>query len=228
MPARYYEPWRDWFDTQVAMRLRAGTTILDIGGGRCPSVPLSQRPTGTTYIGLDPDAKELTAAPAGSYDQTFVSRAEQRIPDLVDSVDLAISWQVFEHVASLESVLQNVHSYLVPGGVLVSLFSGRWSAFAVINRLLPFSVGIPLVSRIARRDPEVDPVFPACYDMCYHTVLKRLMSNWSQVEIVPLYRGASYFGFSRPLMRGYLLYENAIRFAKWNNGATHYLLVATR
>jgi hypothetical protein len=48
------------------------------------------------------------------------------------------------------------------------------------------------------------------------------------VEIVPFYRGAPYFRFSRPLQRAYLAYESAIERHDRRNLATHYLVVAKR
>jgi hypothetical protein len=135
---------------------------------------------------------------------------------------------VFEHVRSLDVVLDNLHSYLTPSGTLVSLFSGRWAAFAVLNRLVPDEVGSPIVSRVTRRKATNHPVFPAHYDSCSYTALRRLTESWTTVEIIPMYRGATYFGFARPLMRAYLVYENAICRARWRDGATHYLLVASR
>jgi hypothetical protein len=45
---------------------------------------------------------------------------------------------------------------------------------------------------------------------------------------VPFYRGATYFKFSRPLMRAYLAYESTIERRRAANLATHYLVVAKR
>jgi hypothetical protein len=56
----------------------------------------------------------------------------------------------------------------------------------------------------------------------------RLLEPWSETEIVPFYRGAPYFRFSRPLMRAYLAYESAAERRGASNLATHYLVVAQR
>jgi hypothetical protein len=55
-----------------------------------------------------------------------------------------------------------------------------------------------------------------------------MLSSWSDVAIVPFYRGAPYFGFWRPLQRAYLAYENAIERRQCTNLATHYLVIAER
>lgn len=228
LPERYRESWTAPFHARIYQRLTPGMTILDIGGGRHPALPRGERSEGSVYIGLDVDADELSAAATGEYDRTIAADAAMTIPGLAGTVDLAISWQVFEHVRSLEMVLDNVHGYLKPGGTLVSLFSGRWSIFAMVNRLLPKRIGFPIVDRVSRRTARNKPIFPAFYDGCSYTALSRLMGDWQSVEIIPLYNGAVYFSFARPAMRAYLAYENTIRRLGWHNAATHYLLVATR
>lgn len=180
------------------------------------------------YLGLDPSASELRSAPAGSYDHLLAHAAETFIPELEGVVDLAISWQVFEHLHSVELTLDNIHRYLRPGGSLISLFSGRWSAFAVLNRLLPERLGFPIVDRVTRRNARDRPIFPAYYDSCSASAIRRLTFNWSNVDILPLFRGAAYFSFARPLLKAYLRYENAIAERPCSDLATHYLLAADR
>jgi SAM-dependent methyltransferase len=227
-PPRYSEPWREPFQHHIDTRLTPGITILDIGGGRDPAVAREQRPAGSTYIGLDPDAGELQAAPAGSYDRQIVASAETTVADLAGTVDLVVSWQVFEHVRSMDQALRNTYSYLRPGGTLVSLFSGRWSAFGVLNRIVPNRLGYPILERIAHRSAKNKPIFRAYYDACSATALRRLTAQWTSVEITPYYRGDTYFTFARPAMRAYLAYENAVHRRQVADAASHYLLVASR
>ena len=103
-----------------------------------------------------------------------------------------------------------------------------WSAFGVANRLLPDAIGGRLVERSMRRRGTNRPFFPAHYDRCTYSSLTRLTSEWSDVQIYPLFHGATYFHFSRLLTRAYLAYENAVRRAHLNDLATHYLLAARR
>jgi 2-polyprenyl-6-hydroxyphenyl methylase/3-demethylubiquinone-9 3-methyltransferase len=226
LPARYDEPWTAPFRTEIERRLVPGATILDIGGGRHPAIAAQERPDGTTYIGLDPDPHELDAAPPGSYDRKIVGGAEQLVPDLIGTVDLVVSWQVFEHVRSLEAVLVNCREYLAPTGAVVSLFSGRWAAFAVVNRMLPNRWGFPIVDRLARRSARGKPIFPAYYDSCSDRAIRRLTARWSSVDLTPFYRGAVYFSFARSALRMYLVYEDAAHRKQSRQLATHYLLVA--
>jgi SAM-dependent methyltransferase len=228
LPLRYSTRWREPFERHIAERLRPGIVILDVGSGRHPAIPPERRPADTHYIGLDASNEELLAAGADAYDEMIVSDAAVLRPDLVGKIDLVISWQVLEHVKPLDGVLSALHAYLRPGGTLISMFSGKWSIFGVINMVLPQRLGAAIVAKIMKREAHNIPVFPAYYDQCYDRALRKLTVSWSRVEINPYFHGATYFNFSRTLTRGYLLYENAAARASWRNLATHYMLVAER
>ena len=224
LPARYHTPWKQPFEDEIAASLRPGMTILDIGAGRHPT--LRVRPSDTTYIGLDPSESELVAAGDGAYDQTYVVGIAEPVPALIDRVDLAVSWQVFEHVKPLDVALENIHSYLRNGGTLVSLFSGKWSAFGILNQAIPNAIARRVVEWAMDRRGK--PVFPAYYHRCSARQLCRMTTRWQSVEIVPLFHGATYFSFSPSLARMYLWYEEQARARNAANLATHYLLVARK
>ncbi len=228
LPARYHTRWQDPFEDSIRARMEDSMTVLDVGSGRNPTVTPTERPPNTTYVGLDLSSKELQMAAPGSYDELVVTDVRTRVPALVGRVDLAVSWQVFEHIEPLDAALDNLHAYLKAGGALISLFSGRWSAFGVVNRLIPDAVGSHLVERSMRRRGMNRPVFPAHYDSCTYSALTRMTTRWSDVEIHPLFRAATYFHFSRFLTRTYLAYENAVCRAGLADLATHYLLIARR
>lgn len=227
-PPRYNYPWRRPFDENIQARLRPGMSILDIGSGQRPTLVADERPPDTRYVGLDASRDELVKAGEGAYDELVVADAATRMSALDGTIDLAVSWQVFEHVKPLEAALDNVFHYLRPGGTLVSLFSGGWSVFGVVNRALPDAIGGRLVERSMRRRDSDQPVFPAYYDGCSYRSLRRMTEQWHTVEIQPLFRAAVYFHFSEALSKAYLAYENAVHRARLKNLATHYLLVAQK
>jgi hypothetical protein len=68
--------------------------------------------------------------------------------------------------------------------------------------------------------------FPTHYDHCHARAMRTLLGDWQSSELVPFYRGAPYFSFSRPLQRAYLGYENFIESRSMDNLATHYLIIA--
>lgn len=227
LPARYHSRWRDPFEAPIFERLTPGVSVLDIGSGRHPAIPPSQRPENVRYVGLDLSRDELLAAGPEAYSEAVEADATAFQPELEGRFDLAVSWQVLEHVKDLDGTISNVRRYLRPGGTLVTLFSGSWSAFGVVNRVLPNKVGARVVDPLMSRTENNIPVFPAYYDKCHSSALRPIFGSWSSAEITPLYCGASYFGFSRPVQRAYLAYENLIERRSIENLATHYLVVAT-
>jgi SAM-dependent methyltransferase len=203
-------------------------SILDIGSGRAPSLPVADRPRDCSYVGLDISHEELEAAGQDAYSESVVADIAQLVPALSDRFDLAISWQVFEHVEHTDEAMANVKRYLHDGGTLISLLSGSYAAFSVANRVIPDRVGHALVTKTMGRQPEKDPVFQAHYDRCSASGLREVMSDWTSVEIRPFYRAATYFEFFTPLKRAYLAYENFIARRNVENLATHYLIVASK
>jgi SAM-dependent methyltransferase len=225
-PARYAEEWKGPFNERVEQALRPGIRILDVGSGRKPTVEPAARPPGCVYIGLDLSSAELDAAPPGSYDETFVGDIVDFRSELADRFDLIVSWQVFEHVRPMRHALENVRRYLRPRGLFVAHLSGRYSAFGLANQLIPHSVAVWAMKRLLKRDPA--SVFPAYYDRCSYTGLRNSLTRWSQVEVLPRYKGGGYFSFSTPLQRAYLVYENWAHRRERRNLATHYLICARR
>lgn len=204
--------------------LKDGVSILDIGSGRSPTLPPGLRPPGTSYVGLDISSEELGSAGADAYDKVIVGDIASRGLSIDEDFDLALSWQVLEHVEDMALTLTNIRNVLRPGGRLVAQLSGSFAAFALIARVMPHRLRASAMEKLLHMDP--DEKFKTHYDQCTQRSLERLLGSWSSFEIVPRYRGAVYFSFLRPLERFYLLYEDwAYRSGK-PNLATHYILVA--
>jgi SAM-dependent methyltransferase len=225
IPVRYNRGPQQLFDEAVRRHAAPAMTILDVGSGRRPALGTGPR-DGCRYVGLDRSYEELVAAPAGSYDELVVADLTDYQPSLEQRFDLAVSWQVLEHVADLEAALQNIRRYLRPGGHLVALFSGRYSLQAVFNRVIPAGIGIYLMRLLLHRDP--DSVFPARYDRCYHRALVGLLDPWSASETLAIYQGGSYFNFSPLLRSAYFVYESWASERHMLDAATYYLLECQR
>ena len=223
---RYRDDWLVPFQDAIRQHVHSGSVILDIGSGRQPSVPPDLRSGSSEYIGLDLSETELRRAGPDAYDRLVVTNLTDRVPELVGTVDLAVSWQVLEHVAPMSVALDNIRDYLRPGGVLVAGFSGAWSAFAVPNRIVPHAVARFALRRLLGRDPE--SVFPAPYDSCTYSGMTAALAAWSDVEIVSRYRGAVYFGFLPPLQWLYLTFEDMLERGRHLDLATHYLVIARK
>ena len=224
--SRYLERWELAWEERVTKEMHPGIRVLDVGSGRRPAIPPEQRPPGCIYVGLDLSMGELVAAPGGSYDQMVASDVTTLQPELLGRFDLVVSWQVLEHVKPLADALENVRQYLVPGGAFVAHLSGRFSAFALLNQLIPHRLSVWILGRLLHRDPRT--VFPAYYDQCWYGALVRATSTWSDAVVLPRYRGGGYFKFWNLLERTYLRYEDWAVGRGHRNLATHYLISARR
>jgi SAM-dependent methyltransferase len=172
-------------------------------------------------VGLDLSASELAR---GDYDESVVSPIEVLQPALAEQFDLVVSFQVLEHVVDMRASFDHMHRYLRPGGLLAVQFSGRWSYFAIINRLIPSW----LAQWAARAALNFDgPVFPSPYRDCALRDFLPHLSGWTSVEVVPIYFGGAYLGRIRPLQWAYNRFERRV-LARFPNLSTHYQVYAIK
>jgi SAM-dependent methyltransferase len=176
-------------------------------------------------VGVDISDDELAAAPAGSYDAVLTADLVHGLA-LGERFDVALSWQVLEHVESMSRALASIKHALDPGGRLLAQVSGGRSAFALAARLIPASTHQRLLSRLLGEPKEAH--FPTRYNACTASALGELMESWASAEIIPYFRGATYFDFNRLLRAAYLAFENRLAHGRWADYATHYLVIAER
>ena len=207
-------------------KLSDGCRVLDVGAGRTPFLAPDLRPQGCEYVGLDLSRAELEAAPAGSYDDFVVGSVCEPYETLRDRFDIVISWQLLEHVKPLDDALENVRSYLRPGGQFLGWLSGAFSYFALASRVLPIGVTRAILRFAQGRDPAT--VFPAHYHHCWDSALRRALSAWSSAEVVPLWRGDVYLGRFPALVTLNTHYERWAMNRHFDDLATHYLIDARR
>jgi SAM-dependent methyltransferase len=225
LPGRYARPMQEELLARVGPLQVPGVAILDVGAGRHPTIARENRAPACRYVGLDIDAEEIEAAGPDAYDESVVGDVTHPL-NREGEFDIVLSWQVLEHVSPLADALENLRHSLRPGGSLLAQLTGSNAAFAVLGRLLPHRAKLWVATRVLGHRHEEK--FPTRYDSSSHRALARLLEPWSEFSIVPFYRGAVYFKFSRPLMRAYLAYESAIERRGAKNLATHYLIVAKR
>ena len=213
------------FLRHAAPLLRPDVRILDVGAGRSPTIAPEHRPSGCSYVGLDVSDPELQSAPPGAYDSTIAHDITRPLA-ASQPFDLVLSWQVLEHVASLGRALENLRGVLRPGGTMLAQFSGSFSAFALIARVVPHRLRVWAMARYIGHAEEEK--FPTHYDHCWASAIERRCRQWSAVSVLPFYRGAAYFGAWPPVQRMYLGYESVIARRNVRNLATHYLVIARR
>jgi 2-polyprenyl-6-hydroxyphenyl methylase/3-demethylubiquinone-9 3-methyltransferase len=225
LPERYGEPMQAELFRRIQPLLVPDVGIFDVGAGRYPTIAPADRPPGCRYVGLDIEATELAAAAPGAYDEGVVADVTEPL-NRDGEFDVILSWQVLEHVSPLAEAFENLRAALRPGGTMLSQLTGSNAGFALLGRFMPHALRVRIATRMLGHQAEEK--FPTRYDRSSQRSLERMLSGWSEVEIIPFYRGAPYFRFSRPLQRAYLAYESAIERRQRTNLATHYLVVAKR
>jgi SAM-dependent methyltransferase len=228
LPARYSERWDEVFFEIAGSCLQEGRTVIDLGAGARPTIRPEDRPEGCDYVGVDISRAELDRAPSGSYSSAYAVDVSSPGASVgTTSADLVMSWQVLEHVQSMSTSLENMHSWLAPGGQMVALLSGSWALSSIVSTLMPHG----LRSRMTRSlyGNATEDKFPTVYDNCRASQLRRLLAGrWTGFAVLPRYRGANYLAFSPLLLGGYLTYENYIARKPIEDLATHYVIHATK
>lgn len=221
-----YAEWVAAFEAAYREALTPGARVLDVGSGRRPTIPVEARPADVHYVGLDISAAELAAAPAGSYDETHVANVETNVAGVSGHFDLIVSWQVLEHVEDMEATLATLRDYLRPGGRMVLEFTGKWSIPGILGRILPQRLGRWGLVHLVGRTPE--GIFPARFDRCSASELRRLLEHDRDVRIVPRFSGADYFRWLPPLRWLWKRVEDLMIRGGHDDLASYYLVVARR
>jgi 2-polyprenyl-3-methyl-5-hydroxy-6-metoxy-1,4-benzoquinol methylase len=136
--------------------LLPGIEILEIGGGRHPS--LSNRAE-VIYSIVDPDQKELEKAP----DDVLKLHGKLEDINLERQYDLILTKMVLEHIEDPEAFHSIIFRILKPTGRVIHFFACRHSLPALFNRILPESAGDFILKLIGNRDLNDSPKYPAYY-----------------------------------------------------------------
>ncbi len=107
--------WRDLNGTAPH-----GATVLDVGGG--PGYFATEfSSAGMTYLGVEPDPREMHAGPAAQPDGAgaFVRASGMALPFAGDSVDVCLSSNVAEHVREPWLMGREMLRVTRPGGLVI-------------------------------------------------------------------------------------------------------------
>ena len=107
----------------------SGRTLLDVGGG--PGYFASAfEAAGVHYLGVEPDASEMHAGPAGDPGAgTFVRASGMALPFADDAVDVCLSSNVAEHVPDPWRMGREMLRVTRPGGLVVLSYTVWFGPF---------------------------------------------------------------------------------------------------
>lgn len=194
------------FMTAIQSALRPGMVVLDVGGGKRPTIaPDLKASLGAQVIGVDISQEELNAAPPGCYDQIICGDLTKAIA--LPEADLAISRSVTEHVRDPRAMYLNILRALRPGGLLISYIPNKFAPYAMVNAALPNRITKVLLSFFHWESKE-ETGFPAFYRHCYPSRFEALLLGvgFRDVRIRPAYR-SEYCNFFLPLHAVELIWQ---------------------
>lgn len=214
---------RDFLDHWIEPYLHNGAVLYDIGGGKNPVVgPEAKRRLALRVVGIDIDAQELKASPAGAYDEKICADITQYRGR--SDADLVICQALLEHVRDSEAAFQAIASILKPGGTALIFLPSRNAVFARINLLLPEALKRKILYTVFP-SAERDQGFPAYYDRCTPRDFRRLAARSNlAVEVCRPYFRSSYFSFFFPLHFLWRLWILAFRFVAGEQAAETFSL----
>lgn len=202
--------------------------IVDVGGGKsCPFANYRDEHKNSKIIAFDVSLADLQENSA--VDMRVVGDIISEIPFRHNSVDLAVSRSVLEHLTDLEGFIANSQQFMKDTGYMIHLFPSKFAFFAIINQLLPKKLSKKILYSFR---PEARGIggFPAIYDRCYYSAILTLLDrhDFELVDVWVSYYQSMYFSFFAPLFMVIGFYEMMLQFWGWKNLGAYVLVVARR
>jgi len=175
---------------------RPPSLVLEAGGGSFTHFAL---PLGARVVCLDISHGQLTRNTAATL---RVQGDAQGIPLLADSVDMAICFNLLEHVPDPESVMTELVRCVRPGGWLLVGCPDRASLKGWITRLTPLSVHRLFYRFVVRKKDRGEGHYDAFATLLRPLVSSRALRNWIAARGMTLaffraYDGAAAYGLTR-------------------------------
>lgn len=155
MTSAFSNAYQSYYDAMNTI-LKNGFSVLEIGGGRHPSI-INRKDLDYTIV--DPDNSELTKSPI---DIKLINCTIQKLDKRI-KYDLIISKMVLEHVEDPDSFHKQVLELLKPNGKAIHFFACRHSLPALVNRLLPEAFGDLILRMLNNRNLDESPKYETYY-----------------------------------------------------------------
>lgn len=226
LPAQVRRDGNKTFTSEILPRaFSSGDVVYDLGGGSRPFVSATEkRRLDLTVVGLDIDAAELAAAPAGVYDRTIA--ADLCAFEGYGDADVVICQAVLEHVPDTAAAMRALASTIKLGGRIYIFAPSRNALFARLNMVLPESIKLRLLFSLFPHKAEGHDGFKAYYDRCTPKEIEALAaSNGLVVEERHLFWTSSYFSVFTPVYVAWRVSQALAYLFVGNNAAETFVYI---
>lgn len=220
-PMRIYGT-SDFHKTLIPAYVTSESLVYDIGGGKNPHIfPDMKRSHRIKTIGVDIDAEELALAPAGGYDRTICADITQTRG--TGDGDFVISRATLEHVIDAQKAIENMATFIKPGGKMILFAPCRNAAFAKLNYYLPENWKRKLIDYLFTDMGEAHKMgFKAYYSYCTPSEMEKIFEQNNLLVLErKIYWMSNYFAFCTPvyvIWRFYQIILRALGFDNYSEG----------
>ena len=182
--ANFDKNWDDKiFRNTIESYLAADSVLLDLGAGAGVVKEMNFKDQVAKVCGIDPDPRVV--------DNPFLDEGKvatgESIPYPDSFFDIVVADNVFEHLASPEQVLAEVHRVLKPGGTFLSKTPNKYHYMPLIASLTPTSFH-RWFNR--KRGRDEDDTFPTKYRInCLRDIRRIAKQTQFEVAEVKLIEG---------------------------------------
>lgn len=202
----------DIHKTMIPEYVDNNSLVYDIGGGKNPHIfPQMKQERNITTIGLDIDEEELARAPEGGYDQTICADITKTTGE--QNGDFVISRATLEHVKDGKAAVENMVTFVKPGGRLILFAPCRHAFFAKLNYYLPEKFKRKLIDFLFTDMGEAHKMgFKAYYSYCTPSEMEKIFAD-NDLDIIErrIYWMSNYFAFFAPIHIIWRLYQLIVR-----------------
>lgn len=194
-------------EREIEKHLHPGAVVLEIGCGRSAPVLSMFRNRGAKLIGIDVVPFDLKDPEIGLVSCSVTSMT----PIESESISVAFSRSVMEHVEDVNQAYSEIKRVLKPGGVYIFLTPNFWDYGSLLSSVVPNFLHGKIVKLTEGRAEE--DTFPTHYHSNTRLAIRRL-STKSGLHIRSFdYIGQypNYFSFSPTLFRMGCLYARFLR-----------------
>lgn len=197
----------------ILSHLPADARVLDVGAGAGIVAAMDLRGQAAHIIGVDPDPR-VAVNPYLHEAHVGLADAMPFLPTA--SIDVAVSDNVFEHVAHPEPFLRELHRVVKPGGLLLAKTPNRRHYMPLIARLTPHAFH-RFVNRLrGRREADT---FPTRYQLNTPKDLRRwaAATGWEVIHLETLESRPEYLRISALTYPFGIAYERLVNGLGWHS-----------